>query len=264
MHLSAYLQERIALYILGTDLPTPPSELIIALSSTSPGEGGFTISEPSEINGYARQTLTMSPPVAATGAGVSIYNTAPVVFGPIEGAQWSTLTHAAIYDSSGNILFHGELNVPRNAPVGDTISFAANKVQLQLAKHISHHLGEIVLNWLRGMPAPSAPQSLQMGLSRTDPKDDGSDLDEPMLGRNYMPVTVNFDPMNTGLSGTVLQTRGPYLFGPATGDWGTITHGILTNETGDILLSGPVAASRSVRKDDTFVVPYGALTLRLN
>jgi hypothetical protein len=264
MHLSAYLQERIAQYILGTNLPTPPSGLVIALSSTSPGEGGFTIAEPSETNGYARQTLNMSPPVGANGAGVSIYNTQPVVFGPITGGQWSTLTHAAIYDTSGNLLFHGELNVPRNAPVGDSISFAVNKVQLQLSKHISHYLGEVVLNWLRGVPAPSAPQKLLMGLSMADPKDDGSGLDEPMLGRGYMPVEVNFDPMNTGISGTVLQTRGPYLFGPATDDWGMVTHGILTNATGDILLSGPVAASREVRKNDTYTVPYGALTLRLN
>jgi hypothetical protein len=264
MHLSAYLQERIVAYVLGIDLPPPPGALTIALSATSPGEGGYAMLEPPESSGYARQTLTFAAPIATEGAGVSIFNTAPVVFGPVTSSQWSTLSYAAIFDSDGNLLFHGELNVPRSAPAGDSISFAKDRVQLQLSKHISHYLGKIILNWLRGQAAPSAPRQVYLGLSDTDPKDDGEELNEPMLGAGYMRQQVDFDPANTGSSGTILQTRGPYMFGPATAEWGTITHGVLTTATGDILFVGPVSATRTVRKDDTFVVPYGAMTLRLN
>ena len=259
MHFSTYLQGLIAGYVRGTDFPAAPTSLEIALSSADPLADGSGLSEPPGADGYARQTLTLNPSVATIGAGVSAFNTAPIVFGPVANNDWPTVTHVAIFDNSGNMLMHGPLNAQRTSPVGDELPFAANALQLQTASYFGHYFGQMILEWMRGTAAPTAPVSTQLALSLTDPLEDASALDEPILG--YTRQTITFSAPGSTPTGTPIVSEGPYIFGPADVDWGLITHGAVFTPGSNLLLKGPVAIQRNVVEDDSFAVPFGALTI---
>lgn len=259
MHLSTYLQGLIAGYVRGTDFPAAPASLEIALSTADPLADGSGLSEPPGGDGYARQTLSLNPSVATVGAGVSVFNSAPIVFGPVTNNTWPTVTHVAVFDDSSNMLWHGPLNAQRTSPVGDELPFAAGALQLQMATYFGHYFGQLVLEWMRGTAAPSAPASTQLALSLADPLDDASALDEPALG--YTRQTITFAAPGATSTGTPIVSEGPYIFGPADADWGLITHGAVFTPGSNLLLKGPAAVQRDVVENDSFAVPYGALTI---
>lgn len=259
MNLSTYLQGLIAGYVRGTDFPSAPASLEVALSSADPLADGSGLSEPPAIDGYARQTLTLDPSVATLGAGVSAFNNSPIVFGPVVNTAWPTVTHVAIFDDSGNMLFHGDINVPRTPPVGDSLPMAVNALQVQTQTYFGHYFGQIILEWMRGTAAPTAPVSTELALSLADPLEDASAIDEPTL--NYTRQTITFSAPGSTPTGTPIVSQGPYIFGPAGNNWGLITHGAVFTPTNELLLKGPVAIQRNVVEDDSFAVPFGALTI---
>lgn len=258
MNLSTYLRTQLAEYVRGVDLPAAPTSLELALSTTDPLADGSGLTEPPGADGYARQTLTFGAPTSTIGQGSKINNDAPVVFGPVVNNDWPTVTHAAIFDNSGNMLLHGELNVQRTAPVGDQVSLATNVIQFNMGKVFGEYFALLVLEWMRGNAAPAAPVSTELALSLADPLEDASGLDEPVLG--YSRQTVTFTQTSTP-SGITIISEGPYVFGPADVNWGFITHGAVFTPGGDLLFSGPTAVSRNVLATDSFPVPFGALTL---
>jgi len=234
MNFSTYLQGIIAGYVRGSDFPTPPASLEIALSASDPLADGTGLTEPSAADGYERQTITLAPSVATVGAGVSAFNNAPIVFGPVANNAWPTVTHVAIFDNSGNMLMHGELNVQRTSPVGDELPMAVNALQVQTASYFGHYFGQMIIEWIRGVPAPTAPTSTELGLSLTDPLEDGSTLDEPTLG--YTRQVITFAAPSATATGTPIVSEGPYIFGPADTNWGLITYGVVFTNSGDILI----------------------------
>lgn len=259
MHFSSYLRGIVAGYVRGADFPIPPASLEIALSAGDPLADGSGLVEPPNTDGYARQPLTLTPPNAVIGNGTSSFNTDPIIFGPVANNAWPTITHVAVFDDSGNMLWHGPLNAQRTPPVGDELPFAANALQLQVSSYFGHYFGNIILNWMRGVSPPSAPASTKLALSIADPLEDGSGLDEPTL--NYTRQTVTFTAPAANLSGTPIVSEGPYIFGPAGNDWGLITYSALFTDSGNLLFKGPVAVQRNVVTNDSFAVPFGALTI---
>lgn len=259
MHFSTYLQGLIAGYVRGTDFPAAPTSLEIALSTADPLADGSGLSEPPSVDGYSRQPLILNASVPTVGSGVSAFNSAPIVFGPVANNTWPTVTHVAIFDNSGNMLMHGPLNAQRTSPVGDELPFAANALQVQIASYFGHYFGQIILEWMRGTTPPAAPVSTQLALSLADPLEDASALDEPILG--YTRQTVTFSSPGSTPTGTPIVSEGPYIFGPADTNWGLITYGAILTSGGDLLLKGPVAVQRNVVEDDSFAVPFGALTI---
>ena len=131
--LSEQLQGYISNWIRGTAMPAAPASLEVALSSTPIADDGTGITEPILANGYTRQPVTLSAPVHTEGAGTKMTNTNPIIFGPAVGTNWPTITHAAVFDNAGNILFKGPVATPRTAPVGDTLSYGVGVLQFNVA-----------------------------------------------------------------------------------------------------------------------------------
>lgn len=71
-------------------------------------------------NSSSSSTLT------ASGTGIITF--------PKATASWGTVTAVALVDAStsGNILWYGELTNPKTIDIDDTVSFAANDLQLSL------------------------------------------------------------------------------------------------------------------------------------
>lgn len=262
MDLSQYSQEAIANWIVGSAFPAAPTALEMALSTSDPQDDGSGLTEPATLDGYSRQSVVFDAPSSALGAGTSSFNTSPVVFGPAQNTNWSSVTHASIFDSGVNApLFHGPLVAQRTVIVSDTLSFAANKVQPQILPSMSHYLGNMFLNWMRGTAADAAPAGLELALSTTDPLEDGSGITEPTGGYARQPITFAA-PITTNGVGTLLTQTSTIIFGPATANWGAITHAaVFVQGTNTQLIQGAVAASRNIVSGDAYAVSPGAINV---
>jgi hypothetical protein len=129
---SDYLEGELLNHIFRTSSFTKPTTLAIALctAATSDSDDGSTITEVSNANGYARQTLNPLDAnwTDASGGDGQTDNASAITFGPASGGNWGTITHVAIIDNStygsGNLLIHGALDSSVTINDGDSFSFA--------------------------------------------------------------------------------------------------------------------------------------------
>lgn len=115
-----YLEDKLRDHVLrGIAYASPGTVYLHLYTSATTDAGGGT-----EVAGgsYARQAVTFQAGAAGTGAGD---NSAPVSFGNMPGA---TVTHAALRDGTGNLLFHAPLTSPKTVNAGDTLTFAAGEI----------------------------------------------------------------------------------------------------------------------------------------
>lgn len=130
---SVYVQNALANWFRGTAMPTAPASLEVALSRATLDDDGSNIDEPSIVNAYARQPLTLTSPVHTENLGTIVQNQNAIVFPTVTVATWGTIVAAAVFDTvSGEMLFEGDLVAPRNGPVGDTLSFGVGTLQFRV------------------------------------------------------------------------------------------------------------------------------------
>ncbi len=103
--------------------------------------------------------------------------------------------------------------------------------------------------------------SVWIALSKADPTDDASGLDEPSVGSYVRKATVGADWNNA--SGGALDNANDLVFVQATADWGTITHfaGYDAVSGGNMVFHGALGASRVVNNGDTFKFLAGDLDI---
>jgi len=129
---STYVQGQIAAWIRGTDMPTAPVTLEVALSTASINDDGSSLAEPNVLHGYSRQAITFGAPVHTENAGTRIANDIALIFGPVSTTIWPTVVAAAVFDNLGNMIFKGDLASPRTAPIGDTLSFGIGTLEFKV------------------------------------------------------------------------------------------------------------------------------------
>lgn len=115
---------------------TPPTTLYLGLSSTTPTDAGANVTEPSG-GAYARVATTAADWSAASGTTPAVKtNTATLTF-PTATADWvagANLTYFCLFDAStaGNLVAFGLLATAKPVLNGDTASFAASAITMQL------------------------------------------------------------------------------------------------------------------------------------
>jgi hypothetical protein len=106
--LSAYLEGKVANYILGRVAYTAPTTVYLALYTSAPSEsgGGTEVSG----TGYARASVTNTVPNFPDAVAGVKSNGVAITFA-VAGAAWGTVTHWGMFDelSGGNLLFFGAL-----------------------------------------------------------------------------------------------------------------------------------------------------------
>ena len=117
---SDYLSLAVANWIRGSSMPTPPTELRVALSTTTVEKDGTQLTEPT--GGYVRQVVNFSSAVVESDQGAFLRNSAPIVFGPAT-ATWTGIRSVAVLDQAGNVLWSGDLPAAKTVVTGDTVSF---------------------------------------------------------------------------------------------------------------------------------------------
>lgn len=138
--LSDYLENKLIDHLFRATAYTAPGTWYVALftSSCSDSAGGTEVSGGS----YARASLASgtgwantqdSGTGASTGTGGTTKNVGAINFAT-PSAGWGTVTHWGLYDasSSGNLLVCSALTVSKTINNGDTVSFAAGALTVQV------------------------------------------------------------------------------------------------------------------------------------
>lgn len=119
-----------------------------------------------------------------------------------------------------------------------------------------------LVEYLRGS-APLAITSLDLALSAGDPLMDASALVEPTGGQGYTRETLTLGALAFVLgTGSTTKNTGSIVFGPCTNtDWPTVTHAAIVDQAGNVLVTGSLAAPRTVTVGDSFSIAVDALQI---
>lgn len=117
----------------GTDMPTAPGTVYLALHSADPGNDGsaneLTASDYDRISTGTADWTQVSSPNPTT-----IENANQLTFGEAT-SDWGTVSHVSIWDasSSGNCLWQGALDTSKTVNTGDELIFRANDIHIELS-----------------------------------------------------------------------------------------------------------------------------------
>lgn len=120
-------------------------------------------------------------------------------------------------------------------------------------------LNQIMGNVFGTKKTPSLPTKYFLGLSTSAPNEDGTGATEP-TGGGYtrMELTMLSEPTDG-----VIDNKESIMFPMSTADWGTLTHYIIYDESGKVLLANQLEKSRIVQEDTQFYLKPHALKISL-
>lgn len=141
--MSDYLENKLIDQVFRGQAYSAPATLYVGLLTSAPSDAGDG-AEPAGGN-YARAAIASSlvnwsgtqaagSTAASSGTGGQTSNNVPITF-QVPAAGWGTVTHFGVYDSAsgGNLLFYGELAIPKTINNGDSISFPAASLAFTFA-----------------------------------------------------------------------------------------------------------------------------------
>jgi len=126
---SRTVQLAVANWLRGTPMPTAPTGLYLALSTSIINDDGTGFVEPTA--GYTRIPMTLTTPTHSEGAGTVVRNVSGAVFGPATAA-WAAVVAVAVLDQAGNILLKGSLTAPKTAAIGDALPFGIGTLEFNV------------------------------------------------------------------------------------------------------------------------------------
>jgi hypothetical protein len=134
---SNYLENKVLDHVLTSTSYSAPSTRYLALFNNTSGstaanlEAGTPLTDEISTSGtaYVRKAVTF----AAASGGTSATN-ATVTFDAAT-ASWGTVTHVAVMDAetSGNVLFYGEVTTSKTIDTGDTFQVTSGNLTISLA-----------------------------------------------------------------------------------------------------------------------------------
>jgi len=128
---SIYLANKLNDYVLkGTAYPAP-SNVYLALFTSSGGLDNNTEGSQDEISGnaYTRLTIDNSTLSFTASSAKASENNEDWLF-PTATGNWGTISHVAIMDSltSGNVLYWGQLGIATSVDTNDVFRFLAGEL----------------------------------------------------------------------------------------------------------------------------------------
>ncbi len=239
--------------------PMAQTSIYVGLSTADPLDDASGLAEPAS-GAYAR----MLHNVWDTGANRATENTGTISFPEATGA-WGTVTHFAIFDqlTGGTMLAHGSLSASKTIGSGDNASFQDGAIDVSFnSGGQSTFLSNAMLDHMFQNTAYDTTSSLFVALSRANPTDDNSAMDEPS-GNNYSRVQHDsWDAAATGAS----ENNNAITFPQASAAWGTVTHFAIFDDSsgGNMLIYGALDNSRNIGTNDTPSFADGALDITID
>jgi len=137
-----------------------------------------------------------------------------------------------------------------------------------MADNLSDYLENKLLEHTVGKTSYTMPGTVYVGLATASPADDysGSAYELGTTGSGYSRKAAVGTAWNSASGGTI-TTAAAIDFGTATADWGTVTHGLIsdspTRAAGNLLWHGALGTPKIVQSGDTFQIPAGSLKLSM-
>lgn len=125
--LTTYLSDNLLDCAVRNVAYTPPAAVYCALFTTPTNPAGGGTEVVGGGSGYVRQAITFGTPAAAQ----AVSNTVAITF-PMAVTGWGTITHAAVMDGGGNMLFEGPIAAPKTIGAGETFVIPIGALTLTL------------------------------------------------------------------------------------------------------------------------------------
>lgn len=127
----------------------------------------------------------------------------------------------------------------------------------------SNYLENHILSWIAGTDMPTAPTTVYVGLSTANPGEDGSSMTEPAALDGYGRVAVTFAAVQQGADAATMSNDAAVAFGPASANWGDITHFAIFDAAtaGNMLRHSALSAPVTINSGDSATFAVGALTI---
>lgn len=133
-----------------------------------------------------------------------------------------------------------------------------------MANNFTDYLETAIINhFLKAGAAVTQPTSHTLGLFTSDPAEASTGGTE-VSGGAYARQAITFTTPTA--NGTAMRTSNAaqISFPAASASWGTITHYVIFDNSGNRLIAGPLAASKTIGNGDIFQVPAGNFTLDID
>lgn len=170
MRLSNYLEEKVLLWIAGTNFPSAPATLYFSVHSADPSDTGASEVTATYFSGRASYTSSNFGSSATVGTNRQIKNTALIDFDTAIASgsiPWIGIWDAA---TSGNFLCSFQLvdadntATPLSFGSGDPVTISTNVLEINLSiTTFSIYFTDAILGWLKGTGMPSAPTTVYAG-----------------------------------------------------------------------------------------------------
>ena len=121
-----------------------------------------------------------------------------------------------------------------------------------MAGNLSDAAEALVRKWLFSDSAATRPTQWFLKLYTAAPSDSGGGT-EVASGVGYTAQEISFDANGAANDAEI-------VFGPATADWGTVTHGAIFDESNRFLAWAAVGSARSIPTGDSARFVAGAIT----
>jgi hypothetical protein len=262
--ISDYTEGQWVNHLCGTAF-TAPATVYIALCTADPTDAGTgaSMSECANANNYARITCAFG---AASARAIA--NSGTLTFAQASGS-WGTVTHWALVDSTtygaGNMLAHGSLGTSKSIVNGNTPSFEAGQISVQvsagawLTTFANSMLDKTFRNQAYAQPAT------YVGLMTTTASDSAAGTE--VSGGSYARVLVNKvgggSPAWAAISGGATSNAQAVTFTAASAGWGTVVAtGVWdASSTGNLLCYDNGTADQAVASGDTVSFPIGDIDI---
>jgi hypothetical protein len=256
---SNYTELKVLDHALKTAAFTQPTGLYIALSTTTIADDGSGMTEPA-VGAYARVACNTWNAASSR----SVANTGTISF-PEASAAWGTITYFAVMDAAtgGNMIAYGALSASKTIAFGDNASFQSGAITVSFnTGGIGTYLANKILDHIFKTAAYTQATHLYVALSKANPADDNSGLDEPAVGAYARVVKDTW----SAASGGATSNTGAITFPQATIGWGTVTHfAILDAATvGNLLFYAALDSARNIGVNDTPSFGDSALNLTID
>jgi len=126
----------------------------------------------------------------------------------------------------------------------------------------SNYLEQHILQWIAGTDMPVSPTSIYVALSTAAPSEAGG-VTEPAVVDGYARASVTFGAVQQGADAATISNDAEVSFGPASADWGDITHFAIFDAAtgGNMLRHSTLSAPVTINSGDSATFAVGALTL---
>jgi len=257
MQMTQPLRSGVAGWLRGTTFNPLAGVVQLALSTTDPTYDASGVSEPSG-GGYARKDVLFGDPTQIANVQ-SRSSISQVIFEAT--ADWGTITHAVLYRGT-EAYWQGTLNAQKLVNSGDSLSFAVGDIELTAGLRWSTYSRDLILNTVTGGALQGLGQ-LYLALSTADPTETGAGISEP--SGMYARQGISLNETANEPTGIVVSNPNAVVYGPATGNWGNISHMAIYDAVtgGNMVAYGPVAVQRNVVSGDAYAVSTNSLALTI-